>query len=236
MIGFDGPPFEFVAERLVEDADIRDELKAVSTIPQDRFDALSKAIVTYPTFLDRATLAEIVAKELPAADAKQITKVITRMNRIFRDSSDSVEGGLKVFENVISKRSDDFPNPKLIASRLRELIALPAGLAKQKKAEVLADATEDEIGDISIVCDIRPIFDEERAQIDGVIAVTIMRFELIGPGGLVSAVECRLTEKQLDRLCKISDAARRKLSAIREFASAKNIAMAKTSFDDGKSK
>jgi len=58
-----------------------------------------------------------------------------------------------------------------------ELLANSAGIAKQYKANRLAEAISGELKSFQIICDIRPIFDGDRKHIDGAIPVSTARLE-----------------------------------------------------------
>jgi hypothetical protein len=236
MVGIGSPPFRFIAERLLRDDDIRADLKNLSSIDTGRFETLARALAAQPHFLDRASLAEVVNKSLSEEDAKVVRRITTRFNQVIRDSDDTVEEALLALQSEMQSYEEDFSSPTTIVQRLRELILVPQGLARQKKAEALAEATGIELSEIGIFCDVRPVFDDERKKVEGAVVVAIMRVEVFNPDGLAEVVECRLTERQLERLCKISDEARRKMVVLKELMASKNIPVAKVSDDGGKPK
>lgn len=221
-------PFSFFADRLVKDEEFRGDLKRILALPPQQFAALAEALAAYPTFLNRAALAEIVAEKAPSADHRLLTGIIARLNQMMRDSSDTIEEAFRTLIEEVSEHKD-FAGPlaKTLEDRLRAFIVTPRGLAKQKKAESLAEATGCDLSNFAIICDVRPVFDEERKTIEGAVAVTTLRLELQESDGRLTAVECRLTEQQLDRLYKASDAARKKLAAVGDLLESKSVPLAK---------
>ena len=73
---------------------------------------------------------------------------------------------------------------KLLADRIEKLVAVPAGLARQYKAEQLAEATGTELEDLQVICDLRPVFNEERSEIEGAIPISTLKLDVLGPNGL----------------------------------------------------
>ena len=236
MWGIGSPPFRFIAERLLREDEFRADLKVISKIDAGQLEKLAKGLAAEPHFLDRGGVAEAVNKWLAEDEAKVVRRVVTQLNQVIRESDDSADEALQILSSEMNEHSEEFPSPEVIVDRLRDLIVVPQGLARQKKAEGLADATGAELDQVGIFCDIRPVFDDERAKVEGAVLIATLRIDTSGPDGLAHVVECRLTERQLDRLYKVSDEARRKMLAMKELLASKNIPIAKTSEDGGKPK
>jgi hypothetical protein len=222
-------PFGIFADGLFKDEGFRNDLKYIAELPDQDFSAVAQALATFPGFIDRTVLADLVARSMPSGNHKLVTEMIARLNAAIRDSSDTTEDAFKTLSREIAKRPElvgNSGNVGKVEERLRAIVAAPPGLSKQKKAESLSERTSLELSNFAIVCDARPVFDEEKRSIDGVVVVTTMRIEIQGIDGSLSAVECRLTEHQLDQLCKVSDDARRKLTLIKDLLKTKSISVA----------
>ena len=231
---FDKPPFSFFVDRLVEDEDFRNDLRKVLAMPQPQFDILAKSLADHPGFLDKPAFARIVTASVLTAAPKEITRTVWQINRLMRQSAaEPLEESLEALQNELDEyetgdKSKAFSETetKLLRSRLRALIVAPIGLAKQQKAETLADATAGALTNIIIVSDIRPVLDDEQKQVDGVVNTMTMRLEVTGASGFLSVIECRLTEAQLDKLCKVAEDARKRLATIKDVLATKAIRVA----------
>lgn len=222
-------PFSFIAPRLAKEDEFRADILGIVRMPEEQFSALSAALAGFPSFLDKAAVESIVVQVTGSSSAKTAA-LIYRLNQLLRSSSDPVEGAVRVLIEELSKYEQEFPEQVIgaLRERITALILTPRGFDLQKKAEMLAEATGAELADFSIICDVRPVFDNERKKIEGAVALTTLRLELYESDGSLLPVECRLTEPQLERLAKIVDTARGKLAAIQQLLETKDLPLAKT--------
>ena len=76
---------------------------------------------------------------------------------------------------------------------------------------------------MEIICDLRPIFDDKRESVEGVIPYTILRIVCIGADGLPVALEAILTQAEVGELAKKSEAAVKKLDRLRALLAEKEL-------------
>lgn len=232
--GFGNAPFSFFASRLVDEPEFRRDLKRVALMLPEQFSKLSIALAEHPNFIDKTTFSNIVSSNVPG-DSKPVTQLLLRLNRMMRDVAEPIEESLGALRVSLATHPEEFSESeiKVLLDRLLALLVVPKGLARQKKAEMLAEASASELNDITIISDLRPVFDDDQKQIEGALAIATLRLELIEPDGRVNAIECRLNDKQLEDLCKTADSAKRRLVAMRQLLSDKQIPVAKTSDTGG---
>ncbi len=223
-------PFSFIASRLVKEDKFRADMLAIEGMADEQFRELSSSLASFPSFLDKAAVENIVGKCVEAARVAEIAELVYRLNDVLRGSSDAPDDAVRLLVQELSAHGNEFPEPVLtrLSQRLTALVVVPRGFTLQQKAELLAEATGAELVNLNIICDVRPVFDNERTKIEGVIAVTTLRLELNQPDGTVLPVECRLTEPQLERLGKAVDRAQNKLSVIKGLLEQKEVPLAKT--------
>jgi hypothetical protein len=221
-------PFTFIASGLVKGGEFRADVLGIVGMPEEQFSALSAALAGFPSFLDKAAIESIVA-QVTGSSSTKTAALIYRLNQLLRSSSDPVEVAVRVLIEELSKYKE-FPEQVIavLRERLKALFLTPRGFDLQKKAEMLAEATGAELADFSIICDVRPVFDNERKKIEGAVALTTLRLELYQSDGSRLPVECRLTEPQLERLAKIVDTARGKLAVIQQLLETKDLRLANT--------
>jgi hypothetical protein len=223
----DAMPFSFIASRLVKNDEFRADISGIAKMPDDQFRTLTVALANFPSFLDKAAVDETIAKVTPRTDAKTAA-FVSRLNEVVRSSSDSVERAVELLIEELGKHEEFQQNLSGILQERIKALLIPRGFDLQKKAELLAEATGAELANFAIICDVRPVFDDDRKKIEGAVAVTTLRLELYQPDGNKVPIECRLTEPQLARLAKVVETAQGKLSAITNLLETKNVPLAKT--------
>jgi len=231
---FTSPPFSVVADYLAKDEDFLADAGAVLGLEGSVCTALEDALTAEKSFLSRKALNGIVLRVLgPESPAvKKVSAFIWRVHRtIRRDSDQPVERSVALLREAISEHSETLTaeQRKLLADRIEKLVAVPAGLARQYKAEQLAEATGTELEDLQLICDVRPVFNEERSEIEGAIPISTLKLDVLGPNGLPSRIEVRLTEAQVADLFEKAHYAQNKLSVIKRMLEKNSISLPSTS-------
>jgi hypothetical protein len=218
---------------LAEDKDFIADAGAVLGLEDSVCANLESALAEEKSFLSRKTLNGIVQKILGPASpkAKKVSAFIWRVNRtIRRDSDETVERSVELLREAIRKHAKNLTveQKKLLADRIEKLVAVPSGLARQQKAEQLAEATGTELEDLQVICDLRPVFNEERSEIEGAIPISTLKLDVLGPNGMPARIEVRLTEAQIADLFEKASYAQTKLSAIKKMLDKNSIALPRT--------
>lgn len=221
-------PFPMLAEHLAEDEGFLSDAKRILQIDDDRVAALAQALVEDQSFLDRTGLSAIVDECLgPGENAANVSRILWRVSQILRDADQPLDRAVSVLKESLNKFSTAIPEDdrRELGERLEKLVAAPAAFTRQHKAEKLAEATGAELEDIQIICDMRPVFNEDRSVIDGAVPVTTLRLDFVELDGTTSSVEVRLTERQVVDLCDKAESARKKISVIKNILHEKSITM-----------
>jgi len=223
------PPFRFIAEQLLGGTEFRSNLKKIVTLPEPEFSSTATALNTHPNFLVAADVAEILQKNISSTQTDTVARTLLQLNSSIRNTQEPEEKALEELCSALGKYAEEFPpdDVKVLRARLQKLVLAPLGFKRQKKAEILAEATGADLNELNIICDIRPVFDEDRKEIDGALIIPTLTLEVLELDGGLSSVECRLTEEQLDDLCRISLLAKQKMVAIKTLLTAKSIAWAR---------
>ena len=223
------PPFRFIADRLLEAKPFREDLNQIANLPEPEFSSLSEALGTHPNFLTAGDVEETVQKIVSSELAGRLARGLIRLNSAIRSAQEPEQAALDALCAALGRFPNDFSGDtvEVIRVRLRTLLLAPSGFKRQKKAETLADATGADLNDLNIICDIRPVFDDERKVVDGALVITTLTLEIIELDGRISSVECRLTEKQIDDLCRVSLVAKQKLDVIKTLLNTKSVPWAR---------
>lgn len=228
------PPFSVIADYLAKDEDFIADAGAVLSLDAPVCAALESALIAEKSFLSRKMLNGIVERVLgsESEEIKKVSAFIWRVHRtIRRDSDETVERAVALLRKAIEENTKELTEEqrKLLADRIEKLVAAPTGLARQYKAEQLADVTGTELEDLQVICDLRPVFNEERSEIEGAIPISTLKLDVLGPNGMPARIEVRLTEVQIADLFEKAHYAQTKLSSIKQMMAKCSIALPITS-------
>ena len=196
------------------DSDMMADLKAVSTLSDDETNTLRGRLSQVKGFLDPKALAAEIRRTIKVeGTARSVQTTLRNLGpkRAKRLVESLAERG---------KQEDDFPLNEAELARLGEILPkliqpYPA-LARFEKAERLAKLTGQELESIELICDLRPIFDEDRKQIEGMMPYTRLHIVATGTDGLPKSFEAELTHRQVNDLRKKAAKAESKLAVLRE--------------------
>lgn len=223
------PPFRFLADQLAQDGDFLDDVKQIIELDDEAFLRLATQLAKSDAFLGRTDLVKIVGESLDEG-SDRIASIIYRIGGIVHDADMDATDAMDALAAAIEAKAEalDLQDRRKLTDRLRKLVAEPIGIAKQYKARELVDAIGAELDSFRIICDIRPLFDQRRARIDGAIPLTILRLDYETPDGGSAVVEVRVTEKQIAEFGDKIDDAKLKLRMIKELLSRQELPIPKT--------
>lgn len=210
MFGIGSPPFRFLAEHLAQDSDFLEDAGYLLKLDEGDYLRLSAKLAKTDEFLSRTELTSIVNETLGDNDnSDRIATIIHRMGGIVYDADMNVVEAMDALGKAIEEKAESLqPQDRLkLINRLRKLATEPVGISKQVKAQQLVNVIGAELEDARIICDIRPIFDQDHQSIDGAIPLSTLRLEYTEAHGESSVVEILVTEQQIMELGeKIADA------------------------------
>jgi hypothetical protein len=209
--------------RLILDA------KELLSVEVDVLRALAAELDAYTGFLDKQALGEIIAHYIPDADKrKHLTRLIGGLDERLRTTKQSLDS---LVAEIRDRADEDEERKKILspgdieelAARLPLIIKPYPSLRRQGKAKRLAGVTGQALEELEIICDLRPIFDPDRTEVEGVVPLTTLKVVCKGVDGLPVAMEAILTEKQVHNLAEKAQAAERKLERLRELLAKKSL-------------
>jgi len=214
-----------LAERLTEDEGFVSDLKTILQLEDDLFADLAKALREQRLFLDRNTLSTVVAGVLTDNDMSDtVSHFIWRLNEMLREADEPLDESLGILRKQIRLREAiSEEDGEKAEKRIQALICEPTGFARQFKAEKLVEAIGAELEDVQIICDVRPVFNEQRSEIEGAIPISTLVLDVIEPNGGSSRIQVRLREADVIDLSKKIAFAKTKLAAIRRALRDKSI-------------
>ncbi len=206
------------------------DAKALLELQPDLLGSLAHELSSFSGFMDKPALKKIVKSFVPNDDhANRVYRLISQLDESLRQSNIDLQTLLGRMEETIRSPEDE-EGPLLtptefdeVKRRMAIIIKPYGGLHLQAKAQRLSEATGQRLEQLEIICDLRPVFDDERERVQGIIPYTILKVACIGPDGLPVAMETILTHAEVQELAKKSEAAVEKLDRLRAFLAEKEL-------------
>lgn len=199
--------FETIPEELLDD------LKAIIDLSDEMLAELHKHLTEAEGFLDPRVLLATIQRVVEDSNAAEAVR------RILRNIGPSqVERMVTILEE--GREEEDFPFDQAKLERLKQILKnlirpYPA-LARFQKAERLAKITGQQLETVELICDLRPIFDETRKKVEGMMPYTRLHIVATGEDGLPEAFEVELTHQQVTDLAEKVGKAKSKLETLRQ--------------------
>ena len=191
------------------------DLERLLSIDVATLSVISETLANCSGFLDSRTLLSHLQQFISDQEtSKSIRRILRNLNR---DSANSITD---TFAAIPAEEGPPFSPAQIddLRPRLTALFRQPIpALLRQRKAETLARLLPNPAESIEILCDIRPVFDESREHVQGLIPFTVLRIVTTNEDGLPVLHETHLSAQQLDDLASKADKASRKLRSLREF-------------------
>jgi hypothetical protein len=189
------------------------DLKAIIDLSDGLLDKLYKHLSEAQGFLNPKALLETIQTIVEDSNAAKAAQ------RIIINVRPSQVGQLVTFLEEKSK-DKDFPFDQAQLKRLKQilknLIRPYPSLSRFLKAEHLANITGQQLEAVELICDLRPIFDESRKNIEGMMPYTRLHIVATGEDGLPKAFEAELTHQQVIDLAEKTGKAKSKLETLHQ--------------------
>ncbi len=219
--------FPFLPEGPVSDALIRDA-KALLAVDEGVLTSIRDHLEAFPGFLDRDSIEDVVASHVDNSEVcEALVRWVANVDGLCRETGQSVENVLSRLLSQVDEWLKDEANLEKgllsredfeqLKARLPLIIKRYPGLDRQAKAQRLARATGLRLEKLEIICDLRPVFDKNREQLEGMIPCTILKVVCIGVDGLPVALEAILSQQDVAQLAEAATNAQKKLAKLRQF-------------------
>ena len=213
-----------VSPRLVGDA------KTLLELSTEQVHAIAAALGEHAGFLDRKSVEEVLSTIIENEErCQRLAVLIPAMHERLREFDQDAEGLLSQLEEWQSGKENK--EQQLLSSEdlagLRERVPLVfkpyPGLDRQRKAQRLSEATGLPLQEVQIICDLRPVFDEEKTGVEGILPYTTLKIVCRGVDGLPVSLEALLSRRQVSELAEKATAAQRKLDVLTELLISKQV-------------
>jgi len=190
-----------------------DDLKAIIGLSDAVHDELYKHLSEAQGFLNPKMLLATIQKVVKDSSAAKAAQRI-----IINISPSEVKRVVTSLEEKSKEKDFPFDLPQLerLKQILKKLIQAYPALARFQKAERLANITGQQLEMVELICDLRPIFDANRENVEGMMPYSRLHVVGIGEDGLPNAFEVELTHQQVIDLAEKARKAKSKLEVLRE--------------------
>ncbi len=185
-----------------------EDLKTIAGLPDEQIAELRQHLSEADYFLDPKALLATIQKVIQERElAGAVCRAILNLN------PSNTKQIIASLERDVDDKEFPFDSLKKV---LNKLIQPYPALARFEKAERLATVTGQQLETVELICDLRPIFDEKRENIEGMMPYTRLHIVVTGEDGLPKAFEAELTHKQVIDLAGKAEKAKSKLDVLRK--------------------
>jgi hypothetical protein len=202
------------------------DAKGLLSLSTDSITALASDLEANAGFLDHDALTRTVSRHVAEeSQARKVVRLIVYFDEIVNSHNLSISD---ILSSISKWRADPengdaatlLPEQDIgpLAERLPLLLKQYDGLVRQTKAERLSDTLGQRLESIEMICDWRPVFDQNHTLVVGVIPLTTLKVVCTGGDGLPVTTEAVLSEKQVSELATMAQEATKKLAVLRSLA------------------
>lgn len=191
-----------------------DDLVLIADLKPELLEEVSQRLSAIPGFLEPARLHEML-QEL-TKDSRVAEALVRALRSI---EPDHREEFLASLEHLPREESGELDSQRLarLKDNLAKLVQPYAAMKRFEKAVRLAEATGNRFYSVELLCDLRPIFDDTRTKIEGMIPYTRLHLVAIGEDGLPLSFEVELSRQDVSDLSDKARKAEQKLAALMRF-------------------
>jgi len=198
--------------------DMLKDLFAVSQIDHNKAKAIAEKLKSLTGLNEADSIRDSIKSHLEEAEKGSATAVWRALVNL--DSAE-VATLLKTLGRWVAKedaRKEVFTEDVItnLKRNLDVLIADFPAIEMMQKANSLVRDTSGELKDLKFVCDLRPVFNDERTNVDAFVLVANMRMICLGQNGDKSVCEIALTEEELLLLKEKTDRALVKMKILKK--------------------
>jgi|SRR5450631_2415007 len=211
----------FFPQQILTDAAFWRDSQVVARMLEDLFDRALIRLDAERGFIGSAKLADLLSSEI--GDPRQEEALFNFLINVpgwQKSSGDLPSEFARSLTGVMRKPKSDgataLTDSDLATLEARiQRIALPRpGLDKQRKAESLVRSTGARLDKLTLITDLRPVFDDEAAVVEAMLPMTTLRIAYtIGNNQFVA--EVRMSESEVADLCKKADRAKKKSETLK---------------------
>lgn len=192
--------------------------------PEETLRAIARALDEYPGYLSPKNRRAILSQLLDSSQSVDQFEILLNTGERFQSRHGGIDGIISAIRERQIK-GDTGKRPAYTSEQMEELkkrldiVVKPyASRQRQQKAERLSTATGMRAETIDLICDLRPIFDDERAQVQALLPFTTLKIVATGIDQFPVVFEAILSAQNVESLLESAKVAVSKLNALGHFA------------------
>jgi len=190
-----------------------EDMKTIADLSDEQVAAICQRLEEATGFLDPKTLLSTILQAVQ--DAKVAEAVRGALRNLTPPGVERMVVGL-----AMGLEDKGFPFDQKTLDRLKhvlgKLIQPYPALTGFQKAKHLSTLTGQQLETVELVCDLRPVFDDKREKLDGMMPYTRLHLVATGEDGLPKPFEAELTYQQVIDLAEKARKAESKLKVLRQ--------------------
>lgn len=192
------------------------DLLGVAAIPTDSIKQLVAALEAENGFLDEERLGEIAAEYIN--DAAQASAAANAIQNLRAGVLDQVLAMINAWRESNATNVERFPDAAFdsLGENLPSLVQEYPALSRMRKSDRLRGVLGNELEGVHFICDARPVFDQDRQRIEGLLALTTMKLVYERQNGVTEEVEIAINREELVELISKAQKAQQKLRVLEE--------------------
>ena len=189
-----------------------DEVTAVSALGSEKLTVVADAVESLGATIKSSTLREAIARASDAEVAPAIQSFLLGIAMVRRRAGATVADLLKGLDAALAriKRSPEQMEQWNSVRPIVERLLSSKSLTTISKAMDLAYDFEDLCIGSRILTDMRPVFDDQRAEIIGTIITQTLRVDYTSQTGTQNTISISMDEKDIEQLKKACESALQK--------------------------
>lgn len=193
-----------------------EDMRAVANVATEDIERLGELLAQQTGFLTDENLATFVAECI--ADEEQGGSVFNALQNVRPGSVEQLLAMLRAWRESDEENRQQFPDEAFadLEQKLPLLIREYPALIRSKKADRLRNVLGNEFEGVAFICDARPVYNEQRDDIEGLIPLTTMKLIYERQNSESEEIEIILTAEQLENLVSKARQAEQKLTVLRE--------------------
>jgi len=192
-----------------------EDLSQIAEIPTERLWALGNVLEEQTQMMTTQQFIGLISEAVP--DDTQGSAVYSMLNLLSPDGIPDLLEYLKKWREA--SEGNQFSLPKETYRHLEEklpvLIRNYPALDRMQKVRALASVLGNEVEDFLFVCDARPIYNEDRTDIEAIVPVTTLKLTYERQNGDTDEIELVFAEEQLSEFVEEAQKAEKKLQVLR---------------------
>ena len=190
------------------------DLATIASTPEASLTQLSERLQAQTGFLSHLRLVKLITESIE--DELQGQAVNRALQNLRPESLDRVLEAIDEWRQVDDQSREVFPDELFagLGNRLSVLIQGYPALSRGIKASKLQNIIGNELYDATFICDARPVYNDARDQIEGMIPVTTIRLVYEQQDEEMHEIEMVLTASELRALIERAEKAEVKLKTL----------------------